>query len=121
MSDQIQDQLSLLQKVAALAKTSAQWPDPPGSDDDQSLDDYLSHLVDPDDAASDSSSTSALRDSAMVGLHLAKAKLGVLQKDHVKVHQALNKAMAFHARLHGHINQAVGEMNPMRIREEQED
>jgi hypothetical protein len=121
MSDQIQDQLSLLQKVAALAKTSAQWPDPPGSDDDQSLDDFLTSLLDPDDPDPDSSSTSALRDSAMVGLHLAKAKLGVLQKDHVKVHQALNKAMAFHARLHGHINQAVGEMNPMRIREEQED
>jgi hypothetical protein len=111
----------LLEKVAALAKASAQWPDPPGCDDDQGLDDYLTGLVDPDDPEPDASSTGALRDSAMVGLHLAKAKLAVLQKDHVKVHQALNKAMSFHKRLHSQINGAVGEIDPMRIREKQED
>jgi HSP90 family molecular chaperone len=54
---------------------------------------------------------------------LAKAKLGILQKDHVKVHQALNKAMAFHTRLHGHINAAAraSEMNPNAIRQEQQE
>jgi hypothetical protein len=124
MSNQFRDQLSLLQKVNQLAKASAQWPDPEGSDDDQSLDDYLTSLVDPDDPDPDSSSTSALRDSALVGLHLAKAKLSVLQKDHVKVHQALNKAMAFHARLHGQINRAAAasefDPNDLRRKEQEE-
>jgi hypothetical protein len=122
MNDQIQDQL--LQKVHQLAKASAQWPEPENVDDDQSMDDYLTGLVDPDDPNPDSSSDSALRDSAMVGLHLAKAKLAVLQKDHVKVHQALNKAMAFHTRLHGQINASArqSEFDPNDLRrKEQED
>ena len=106
MSNQFQDQLSLLQKVSQLAKASAQWPEPENVDDDQSMDDFLTGLVDPDNPDPDSSSASALRDSAMVGLHLAKAKLAVLQKDHVKVHQALNKAMSYHKRLHSQINAA---------------
>jgi hypothetical protein len=111
----------LLQKVSQLAKASAQWSDPKDVDDDQSLDDYLTSLIDPDDPDPDSSSTSStLRDSAMVGLHLAKAKLGVLQKDGAKAHQALNKAMAFHKRLHSQINSAVGEIDPQRIRDEQD-
>jgi hypothetical protein len=114
------NQEDLLLKVSQLAKASAQWPDPEDADDDQSLDDYLTGLVDPDDPDPDSSSTSALRDSAMVGLHLAKAKLAVLQKDHVKVHQALNKAMSFHQRLHSQINAQASEIDPMRIREEQD-
>jgi hypothetical protein len=113
------DQEDLLEKVSQLAKASTQWPDPEGSDDDQSLDDYLTGLVDPDDPDPGSSSTQALRDSAMVGLHLAKAKLAVLQKDHVKVHQAINKAMSYHKRLHSQINGAVGEIDPMRIREQE--
>jgi hypothetical protein len=115
------NQEDLLAKVNQLAKASAQWPDPKDVDDDQSLDDYLTSLVDPDDPDPDSSSTSTLRDSAMVGLHLAKAKLGILQKDGAKAHQAINKAISFHKRLHSQINGAVGEIDPMRIRERQED
>jgi hypothetical protein len=82
----------------------------------------LTGLVDPGDPGDDANSATALHDSQMVGLHLAKSKLAILQKDQVKVHQNLNKAMAFHARLHGHINAAArqSEMNPNAIREEQD-
>ncbi len=112
---------ALLEKVSQLAKASTQWPDPENVDDDQPLDDYLTGLVDPDAPDSDSSSTHALRDSAMVGLHLAKAKLGILQKDHAKTHMAINKAMSFHKRLHSQINGAAGEMDAMAVRDKQED
>ena len=60
----------------------------------------------------------------MIGLHLAKAKVGILQSDHVKVHQDLNKAMQFHSRLHGHINAAArqSEFDPNDLRrKEQQD
>jgi hypothetical protein len=91
----------LLEKVSAIAKASALGPpDPDGADDDCSLNDYLQSLVDPDDPDPDSGSGHALHDSLMTGLSLAKAKIGILSGDHVKVHQALNKAMAFHSRLH---------------------
>ena len=122
MSNQFRDQLGLLQKVNQLAKASAQWPEPENVDDDQSMDDYLTGLVDPDDPDPDSSSTSALRDSAMVGLHLAKAKLAVLQKDQVKVHQALNKAMSYHKRLHSQINGAArqSEFDPNDLRRKEQ-
>jgi hypothetical protein len=124
MSNQFQDQLNLLQKVAAIAKASTQWgPDPDDYDDDVGLDDYLGGLVDPDAPAADSTATHALRDSTMIGLHLAKARVGLLKDDSMQVHRELNKAMSLHSRLHAHINATAGrsEMNPMRIREEQED
>ena len=122
MNNQIQDQLSLLLKVAQIAKASTKGPpDPEGSDDDQGLDDYLGQLVDPDDPDPDSNSANAIHDSLIVGLHLAKAKVGILQGNDVKTHQALNKAMAFHTRLHGQVAAAhASELNPMRIRQEQD-
>lgn len=117
MNDQFQDQLSLLQKVTAIAKASEGWtPDPDGADDDQGLDDYLGQLTEPDPPDPDAGSVHALRDSAMVGLHLAKAKIGILQSKDEAVHKNLNKAMAFHARLHGALHAAAArasEMNPI--------
>jgi hypothetical protein len=123
MSNQFQDQLGLLLKVNQLARASEQWtPDPDGADDDQGLDEYLGQIVDPDPPAPDAGPVHALRDSAQIGLCLANARLGILKSDHEAVHKNLNRAMAYHKRIHSALNAAASsELNPMRIRQEQEE
>jgi hypothetical protein len=116
------NQEDLLRKVSQLAKASESWsPDPDGVDDDQGLDDYLGQLTEPDPPDPDAGSVHALRDSAMIGMHLARAKIGSLQGNDEAVHKHLNKAIAYHSRLHGQIHAAAAqasEIDPMRIREQ---
>jgi hypothetical protein len=123
MSDQIQE-LALLLKVAQVAKATTYGPsDPDGSEDDCGLDSYLEGLVEPPDPDPNSTPANMLHDSLVAGMHLAKARVGILKSDYVQTHKELSKAMHFHTRLHSQINAAArgSEFNPMRIREEQED
>ena len=88
------------------------------------LDDYVGLLGAPEEVGN-YDSADALRDSHLLGAHLAKCKIAEMQCDHDKLGKHLNQALVHHANLHCAIHAAAAarasELNPMRIRQEQQE
>jgi hypothetical protein len=110
-----------LVKVAGIAKAAAQNS---SDHDERTLTRYIGQLGQPDSPNEDYGNCDALKDSHALGAHLALAKIGLMQGNHAKLSKHLDQALEYHGAIHGALHAAAahsGEINPMAVRERQED
>jgi len=110
-----------LVKVAGLAKAAAASSSDP---DERTLTSYIGQLGAPDAPAGDYGNCDALHDSHALGANLALCKIGLMKGDHAKIAKHLDQALAHHSQLHGALHAAAAhasELNPMYVRDKQED